>query len=180
MLKELMDKVMPGDGVIAMLKEDHRKVEHLFEQFQGASSRKEKTQIAEQALRELDVHTALEEELIYPAIRARIDNDKIMNEALEEHHVAHVLIEELRDLRPTDERYDAKFKVLAESVKHHVKEEESQVLPKAEDAEVDTPELQKKVLQRKQTLLQGKSRGTRSRRKSSPRKAQRGRQRRAA
>jgi hypothetical protein len=109
-------------------------------------------------LKELDVHTALEEEIIYPAIRAKIEDEDIMDEALEEHHVAHVLIEELKVMQPSDDRYDAKFTVLAESVKHHVKEEESQVLPKAEKMEIDSPALQEQVAERKQELLSGAGR----------------------
>jgi hemerythrin superfamily protein len=136
---------MPSGGVVGMLKADHRKVERLFEEFEKATDRRTKTRIVQQALKELDVHTALEEEIIYPAIRAKIDDEDIMDEALEEHHVAHVLMEELKGMQPSDDRYDAKFTVLAESVKHHVKEEESQVLPKAEEMEVDSPELQDQV-----------------------------------
>ena len=61
----------------------------------------------------------------------------MMDEALEEHHVAKILIGELREMSPGDERFDAKFKVLAEAVKHHIEEEESELLPNAEDMELD-------------------------------------------
>ena len=84
------------------------------------------------ALMELEVHSKLEEELIYPAIRAEIDDDDLMDEALEEHHVVHGLLGELKKMKPSDERYDAKFTVLAENVRHHIKEEESDMFPMAE------------------------------------------------
>jgi hemerythrin superfamily protein len=159
MLKEFMEKVLPSDGIIGMLKQDHRKVESLFEQFEKAQEAKDRRtmlQSIEQAVRELQVHAAIEEEIIYPAMRSKIDDEKLMNEALEEHHVAHVLIDELQGMSQSDKRYAAKFKVLAESVKHHVKEEESQLFPKAEKTEFETRQLQERVLQRKQQLLKGK------------------------
>jgi hemerythrin superfamily protein len=160
MLKEIVETVLPDDGVIGMLKQDHRKVEQLFEQFE--TSRKENDRrtmlhAMEQALRELEVHAAIEEEMVYPAIRCKIDDEQVMDEAVEEHHVAHVLIGELRRMRSGDDRYAAKFKVLAESVKHHVKEEESQVFPKAREAKFETSDMKDRVMRRKQQLLQGSS-----------------------
>jgi hemerythrin superfamily protein len=155
MLKEMISKVMPSGGVVGMLKADHRKVEGLFKEFEQAKDRRTKIRIIQHALQELEVHAALEEELIYPAIRAKIDDEEIMDEAVEEHHVAHVLIDELKAMQSSDDRYDAKFKVLAESIKHHVKEEESQVLPKAEELEIDSPEFQERVSERKEALMAG-------------------------
>ena len=69
------------------------------------------------------VVSKLEEALIYPAIRAEIDDDDLMDEALEEHHVVHGLLVELKKMKPSDERYDAKFTVLAENVRHHIEED---------------------------------------------------------
>ena len=185
MLKEMLSKVLPSGGVIGMLKADHRKVEGLFQEFEHATDRRTKTRIVQQALQELRVHTALEEEIIYPAIRAKIDDEDIMDEAWEEHHIAHVLMDELTAMQPSDDRYDAKFKVLAESVKHHVKEEESQVLAKAEELEIDSPQLQERVSTRKQRLLAGDGRAKRrrtasARRRSPGRRVTRSKRRRAA
>jgi hemerythrin superfamily protein len=154
MLRKLVQKIMTTDGVIQLLKGDHKKVQTLFQEFQETEDRRAKTNIAQTALRELDVHAALEEELFYPALRAEIDDEQMMDEALEEHHVAHLLINELKKMKPADKRYDAKFKVLAESVKHHIKEEESRVLPKAEESGINTPELLEQVSERKQELLE--------------------------
>ena len=107
----------------------------------------------ETVLTELAVHSKLEEELIYPAIRAEIDDDDLMDEALEEHHVVHGLLVELKKMKPSDERYDAKFTVLAESVRHHIKEEESEIFPKAEDCEIDWDALCSQVVKRKEQLV---------------------------
>jgi hemerythrin superfamily protein len=141
-----------ASGVIEMLKEDHAKVKELFEQFEGAEGR-ERAQIAATAIQELEVHAALEEKLIYPAIREEIDEDDLMNEAVEEHHVVHVLIKELNKLKPNDPKFQAKFKVLGEVVKHHIEEEEEEILPKAEDSAIDWQSLEETVLKRRETLM---------------------------
>jgi hypothetical protein len=93
------------------------------------------------------------ERLIYPAIRQKIDMDDRMNEAAEEHHVVRVLIRELKMLRPSNERFAAKFNVLAELVRHHVEEEEGEILPKAENSDLDWQTLEGKVKERKQELM---------------------------
>lgn len=119
---------------IAMLKEDHKKVQQLFDEFEQASNSRSKGRIAREALMELDVHAGIEEEIFYPAFQAEMEeSNDIVLEAEEEHHVVHVLIGELRDMDPSDERFEAKFTVLAENVRHHIKEEEKEMLPKAKD-----------------------------------------------
>jgi hypothetical protein len=76
-----------------------------------------------------------------------------MNEADEEHHVAKVLIAELdRTGRENDHR-DAKFTVLAESVRHHIREEENEMLPKAKELDIDFEALGQRMLDRKKELL---------------------------
>jgi hemerythrin superfamily protein len=148
--------------VLDMLKEDHRKMEALFEEFEQAKDARTKQRIVEQALQELDVHAKIEESLVYPAIREALrDEEDSLDEALEEHHIVHVLIRELKRMKPSDERFDAKFTVLSESVKHHVEEEESEMFPKAEDAEIDWDDLGVKISRRKEQLL-SKSSGSSS------------------
>src|SRR4051812_9130985 len=136
---------------VQMLREDHRKVQELFRQFEEAEDNRTKKQIAQTTLKELKVHAALEEELFYPAVRQQIDEEEKIDEAEEEHHVAKLLIAELSKMKPSDKRFDAKFKVLAESVKHHIEEEEGEVIPEVE-GELDTDTLGEKMAQRKQTL----------------------------
>lgn len=142
-----------ASSVIDMLREDHRKVTGLFQEFEQAEDAKAKQRIVETALAELEVHAALEEGLIYPAIRPEIDDDDLMDEALEKHHVVHGLIRELKKMKPSDGRYTAKFTVLAESVRHHIKEEESEMFPKAEGCEIDWEALCSQVLKRKERLM---------------------------
>jgi hemerythrin superfamily protein len=137
--------------VLAMLKDDHKKVKGLFEEYKDANSRKQQ-EIADTVIHELEVHAALEEELIYPAIREQIDEDALMNEATEEHHLVHVLIGELKKLDASDEIFTAKFTVLGELIKHHVKEEEGEMFPKAQKADLDWEALNAEVQERKEQL----------------------------
>ena len=76
-----------------------------------------------------------------------------MNEANEEHHLVHVLIAELKDLEPSDGTFKAKFTVLGELVKHHVKEEEGEMFPQAQKAKIDWEALEVEVVERKEQLM---------------------------
>jgi len=140
-----------GPNALELLRNDHQKVQELFEEFEGADNRSRQG-IANQILTELEIHARLEETLIYPAIREALDEDDMMDEALEEHHVVKVMIKELRKMQPRDERYRAKFKVLSEIVKHHVEEEESEMLPQAEKSDLDLNALGQEALLRKEKL----------------------------
>lgn len=78
--------------------------------------------------------------------------DEMMNEAVEEHHLVHVLIKELKKLKPKDEVFQAKFKVLGELVKHHIEEEEGEILPKAQESEINWEKLEVAVMKRRETM----------------------------
>ena len=151
-----------------LLKTDHRRVEELFSQFEDADKRT-KVGIAEEVLTQLEIHTAIEEELVYPAIREAIDNQNMMDEAKEEHHVVKLLIKELRKMDTASEEFAPKFKVVKEIVGHHVEEEEQEMFPQAEEAALDQEELSKQVVKRKDKLMQKHERGSKksmSRRKA--------------
>ncbi|MEP6960221.1 MAG: hemerythrin domain-containing protein [Nitrospirota bacterium] len=152
-MEVIMGLFSSSNAVFDMLKADHKRVKGLFEQFEKAKDSRSKARIVQETLRELDVHAKLEETLIYPLIRRKIDATDIMDEALEEHHVAHVLINELKRMNPGEGRYGAKFTVLGESIKHHIGEEEDQMFPEAEDVDIDWDELFNEAMKRKQGLL---------------------------
>ena len=139
-------------NAIDILKNDHDRVKKLFDQFEKAEGRAEKKKIVGEALTELKVHAAVEEEIFYPAVRKKLEK-KVMNEADEEHHVAKVLIAELEAMDGKEDHYDAKFTVLSESVLHHIREEESDMLPKARLLDLNFEELGEGMLKRKQVLL---------------------------
>ena len=160
------DQQVGGPSAVELLREDHQKVQDLFEEFEGADNRS-RQRIADQALTELEIHAKLEEGLVYPAIREALDEEDMMDEALEEHHVAELLIKELRKMGPKDERYKAKFTVLAEIVKHHIEEEESEILPQAEETDIDMAELGQEALALKEKLMSKLQSGSSSKKKQS-------------
>ena len=138
---------------IALLKADHREVEELFEKFESASEGK-KQAIAEQICTELKIHSMIEEELFYPALDGKIDDD-LLSEAYVEHDGAKVLINDIMAGGPDDQFYDAKVKVLSEEIEHHVKEEEAPsegMFSQARKADVDLVALGERMLARKQEL----------------------------
>ena len=126
---------------IALLNQDHEAVEQLFRQFEKLTERahKSKQKIARKVIRELAIHAAIEEMLFYPAVRTaalkatvrtlKEAGDTVL-ESLEEHHVVKWTLSELEKMKPEDERFDAKFTVLMESVRHHVEEEQDELFPK--------------------------------------------------
>lgn len=117
---------------LQLLRDDHQKVKELFKEFENAGDATTRKRIADTVIRELEVHTMIEEEFFYPVVRRQQgDTSEMMNEATEEHHVADLLIAELRDMPASNKQFAAKFTVLAENVKHHIQEEESEMLPKA-------------------------------------------------
>src|SRR5262249_8131148 len=138
-------------NAIEMLKEDHRKVKELFEEFEHAQQDQVKERIVENTLHELEIHAPLEEEIFYPAAEEQIGEKESIDEAREEHHVVKLLIGELKKMSSDDERNDAKYTVLAESVKHHIEEEESELFPKLE-GKIDAEELGAEMETRKEQL----------------------------
>ena len=137
-----------------MLRKDHKKVKGLFKKFEKTDNAKEKQEIVDTILTELEIHAELEEKLIYPAIRPKMNDEDLMDEAIEEHHVVHGVIGELKKMKPAAERYDAKVTVLGELCKHHIKEEEEEMLPKAEKRDIDWDRLYEQVMKRKDQLME--------------------------
>src|SRR4051812_43460298 len=107
-----MFEFLKPNPAVAMLKQDHSKVKALFDEFENAKSAATRKKIVRQALEELQVHAAIEEELFYPAVRKPVGKE-VMNEADEEHHVAKLLIAELDAMDGSESHFDAKFTVLA-------------------------------------------------------------------
>jgi hemerythrin superfamily protein len=146
------DATKANTNAIDLLKADHDNVKELFSQFEKSENAQARKKIVKQALTELKAHAAIEEEIFYPAVRAHVGKD-LMNEADEEHHVAKLLVAELDDMHGGGDHFDAKFTVLAENVRHHIKEEESEMLPKAQELKMDFDKLGETMLARKQQLL---------------------------
>ena len=139
---------------IALLKADHKKVASLFAQFEAAKGAERRKRLATQICTELTIHTTIEEEIFYPAVRKAIEDSDLMDEALVEHAGAKDLIAQLEDAAVDDDLYKAKVTVLGEQIDHHVKEEESSMFPKAQKAKVDMAALGAKMTQRKTALME--------------------------
>ncbi|MDY0872978.1 hemerythrin domain-containing protein [Dongia rigui] len=140
---------------ITLLKEDHRKVEGLFEQFEKARKADRKSALAKEICTELTVHAMIEEEIFYPACQEAVKEDTL-NEAYVEHDGAKVLIGEIEAGTPEDEFYDAKVKVLSEQIKHHVREEEMRaegLFAQARSAGLDVVALGERLERRKTQLM---------------------------
>jgi hemerythrin superfamily protein len=141
---------------VALLKQDHRTVEDLFEQFEKASADGRKQKIAQQICLELSVHAMIEEEIFYPACEGRVEED-LLQEAYVEHDGAKILIAQILDGdSESDEFYDAKVKVLQEQIEHHVKEEEQRMegmFAQARKAGLDMEELGEQLAARKEELV---------------------------
>jgi hemerythrin superfamily protein len=117
---------------ITLLKEDHRGAEGLFKKFEKAGPRAyaTKRKIVDAIIRALSIHAGIEEEIFYPAVRhALAEEEDLVLESLEEHHLVKVTLAELEKMDPKSERFDAKVTVLIENVRHHIKEEEREMFP---------------------------------------------------
>jgi hemerythrin superfamily protein len=153
---------LADEDAFELLKADHQKVKGLFKQFkqlkQDEGSGAEKTELVTEICEEVKLHTQLEEELFYPAVREAITGDELeegedlMDEALVEHAAAKDLIAQLEEMDPDDELYDAKVTVLSEQIDHHVKEEEGEMFPKAKRAKLDKQSLGAQMAARKLEL----------------------------
>src|SRR6266496_21569 len=123
---------MSTDAIV-LLKQDHKEMRTLFRRFEatGEGASKRHAGIVDKIIEALTVHTYIENECIYPEVRALLpDLGEDVLESYEEHHVADVLCAELAALSPDDDRFHAKTMVLIESVTHHMDEEEQDWFPK--------------------------------------------------
>jgi hemerythrin superfamily protein len=139
---------------VALLKADHRQVEDWFAQFSKSRSDSKKQQLAAQICAALTVHTAIEEEIFYPAfLEATADRD-LHHEAIVEHAGAKQLIAQIEKMRADDDYFEAKVTVLSEMIKHHVKEEEQPggMFAEAKNSAWDLKELGQQMLARKRSL----------------------------
>ena len=148
-----MAETKPQDA-ITLLKEDHRKVEELFEQFEKAKGDGRKEKLALEICKELTIHTMLEEEIFYPACEGKVEED-LLKESFVEHDAAKVLVAEIEAGEPSDDFYDSKVKVLKEEIEHHVEEEEMPkkgLFAQARDADLDMKAIGDQMERRKAQL----------------------------
>ncbi|MDY6944113.1 MAG: hemerythrin domain-containing protein [Pseudomonadota bacterium] len=144
----------PRDA-IALLKQDHRAVEALFEEFEDADE-SEQSELATRICQMLTVHAQIEEEILYPAAKQAFgeEEDEMVYEAEIEHGSAKELIAKIEAGTPEDPEFKPLVKVLSEYIKHHVKEEEKEMFPALKDTELDLKELGVQLGNRKMELME--------------------------
>jgi hemerythrin-like domain-containing protein len=145
----------PRDA-IALLKQDHKTVSSLFEEFEKADE-EEQSAIAQRVCQLLTVHAMIEEELLYPAAKEAFEDEEdedLVNEAEVEHGSAKDLIAKIEGMTSDDEHFKATVSVLGEYIKHHVKEEENQLFPQLRKTELDLKELGARLAERKFALME--------------------------
>ncbi|MGF1665401.1 MAG: hemerythrin domain-containing protein [Acidimicrobiia bacterium] len=145
-------------NALQLLKADHDLVRQMFEQFRTAHESDDYEamgRISEEVFTELEVHTAIEEEVFYPAVREAGGGElnELTDESLEEHHVVDVLMAEIRRLDPSDDAFAAKMTVLIENVEHHAGEEEDEMFPDVANL-LDTQALEALGVELEATKLQ--------------------------
>jgi hypothetical protein len=154
--KPISAAAAPEADAVEMLKADHKRIKRLFAEFEGlgsAAADEQKSGIVAHICQELMIHTAVEEEIFYPACRKAIGRGDLMDEALVEHDGAKVWIDQLRAAQPSDGLYDAKVTVLGEQIEHHVTEEEGRMFPLAGNSALDLVEIAAQMRARKSELV---------------------------
>ncbi len=136
-----------------MLRADHKLVSGLFDEFEQTRSATKKKAIVEKICKELTIHTQLEEEIFYPAFQAALKDHELVPEANVEHQCVKDLIAQVQGVEPGGDEYDARVKVMGEFVKHHVKEEQNEMFPKAKNSKLDLMALGEQMFARKQELM---------------------------
>lgn len=146
---------MDSQDAIKLLEADHREAEALFDTFEKVKDKataQEKMEIAKKVCGALLIHMEMEEKIFYPQVRQKIGDDDLMNESVVEHAGAKDLIRQIGMLKPDDPMFDAKIKVLAEQIKHHVEEEESEMFPKAQKSGLDLSVIGAELLKAKNQM----------------------------
>ena len=137
-----------------LIRRDHKKVDGLFGRFERSKKREAKQRICDLVAHELELHTALEEEIFYPAIKKYVGEEETLQEAEQEHQQAKDMISDLKSLNAEEGQFEKKFLDLVEAVRQHVQEEEGELLPKVEESEMDLLEIGEQMAERKEELLE--------------------------
>lgn len=145
-------QMVPADG-ISLLELDHREVLAWFEQFEQLEDAAEKELLALKICLALMVHAEVEETIFYPNAREVTDADDKWDEAVVEHASAKELIAQIQTMEAGDRLYDARVRVLGEYVRHHIREEETELFPMIRDSELDLYDLGAKLAEAKVDLL---------------------------
>ena len=143
-----------------LLDTDHKNVKKMFKAYEelmksrGRTVAQKKMDLAHEICRELSAHAQVEEEIFYPALRAVLKDTDLLAEAEVEHASAKDLIAQIKGMTEVDEMFDAKVTVLGEYIDHHVKEERTEMFPKARAArKLDLIAIRDQLMARKEELM---------------------------
>ncbi|MEY2617150.1 MAG: hypothetical protein RL522_152 [Pseudomonadota bacterium] len=149
-----------GKDACDLLDTDHRAFKKMFKDYEeltgsrARSAAQKKRELSHRICRELTLHAQIEEEIFYPTLRAVIKNTDLLDQAEVEHQTMRNLILQIQRADETDDRMDAKVKVLGEYVDHHVKEERAELFARARSArKLDLIALREQLERRKEELL---------------------------
>lgn len=137
----------------ALLRADHKAVSDLFAEYEKTRSPVRKMALVSKICTQLSVHAQVEEEIFYPAVKAALKDKELVPEAIVEQATMKALIAQVEGVTPDGEMFDAKVRVLAEYVKHHVKEEHTEMFPKAKASKLDMADLGARLAARKSELM---------------------------
>ena len=151
------DLDVAAPDAIDLLQADHDEVQQLFEDYESLlddeAPEAKREELAWQICALLNAHATLEDELLYPVARETLEGSRLVDVAAIEHATARSLIAEIEDMQASDALFDARVTVLGEYVRHHVEEEEEELLPQLVQAGVDMAELGERLSRRKAELL---------------------------
>jgi Hemerythrin HHE cation binding domain len=153
-----MSKAPPRkNDAVDLLDADHIAVKKQFQEFnklaEGKAPAKQRKTLADAICKALEIHTRLEEQIFYPAARAAIHDDSLLDEALVEHAGAKELISQIEDMQADDPLFDAKVIVLGEQIDHHVAEEREEMFPKARSSSMDLVAIKEQLAALKDELM---------------------------
>ncbi len=147
------------NDIITDLTNDHDRLKALFRKFgRMKDGNAQAARIVQEACRELEIHTALEERVFYPAVRDEIRQELLIDEAEVEHESARRLMADLQRLEPRDPRYAATFRVLMEHVGNHIEAEERRIFPQVRRARIDRAAMAEKARTMRQELMSARER----------------------
>jgi len=156
MLKTVLHALTPGSDAVFFLKDEHRNIQALFKKYLEAQDKRGKTALGHAICTELDMHTKIEEQVFYPAIKLGISDARAsVNVSLVEHATAKRMTREIQRLTASDELFAAKLKVLMDMVNHHIMEEDNVLFPQVIESSLDLRALGERLARAKGRLLAG-------------------------
>ena len=154
---ESEDDELVEEDAVSLLTSDHAEVRQMFEEYRQLlddnAGDDRRGELAGQICSALTVHAEIEEDVFYPALRERLDDELLLDQAEVEHASVRDLVEQIESMEPDDALFDAKMLVLAEYVEHHVEEEENEIFPQAEQSGIDLDQLGAELAERKRELM---------------------------